>query len=183
MIEPTNNKPKAESKALNKSSKLPSWIVPSVASLVIVFFLLSLKSNNKSAINSDLKTIELNPNFSEQNQAKAQEQAPYYGLENQTVNREQIIINLRDNAYQDGDIVTLSINDRVIVENHSLLNRGTPIPVSLRPGVNVVKIYGNWDGAQNGMGISLAADVLNQGNATNVLFPQNATAVFNIIRN
>ena len=30
--------------------------------------------------------------------------------------------------------------------------------------------------------ISLAADVLDRGNATNVLFPQNATATFNIIR-
>ena len=187
-MKPTNdNKPKAKSKALNNPSKLPSWIFPSAALLVILFFLSSIFNNNRSDVSNiikdpNLEAIELNPSFAAQNQAKAQEQAPYYGLQNQTVNQEQVIINLRDNAYQDGDLVTLSVNDRVVVENHSLLNQGTAIPVSVRPGVNVVKIYGVWDGMQNGMGISLAADVLNRGNATNVLFPQNATATFNIIR-
>ena len=192
MIKPTkkhnHRNHKTLSKGLTNNTKLPGWVFPSAAILVLLFFLSSiLNSGTKSNIprtgnSPSLSAIELNPSFMSQNQAKAQEQAPHYGLQNQTVNQEQVIINLRDNAYQDGDVVTLSVNDRVVVENHSLLNQGTAIPVSLRPGTNVVKIYGVWDGMQNGMGISLSADVLNQGNATNVLFPQNATATFNIVR-
>ena len=192
MIKPTkkhnHRNHKTLSKGLTNNTKLPGWVFSSAAILVLLFFLSSiLNSGTKSNIsntdnNPSLSAIELDPGFMSQNQAKAQEQAPHYGLKNQTVNQEQVIINLRDNAYQDGDVVTLSINDRIIVENHSLLNQGTAIPVSLRPGTNVVKIYGVWDGMQNGMGISLSADVLNQGNATNVLFPQNATATFNIVR-
>lgn len=55
------------------------------------------------------------------------------------------------------------------------------ISMSLKPGVNQVKIYGNRDGLQNCIGISLAADVSNRGNGTTSLMPENAKATFNII--
>lgn len=189
-MKPTKNlnRDQASLKKSDSSSKMPGWAVPGAIMLVLIFSLSSaLHNQNKPNIphtdnNLSLETIELDPSFASQNQEKAQVSAPQYGLQNQTVNQEQVIINLRDNAFQDGDLVTLRVNDRVIVADHYLLNKGSAIPVSVRPGVNTVKIYGVWDGLQNGMGISLAADVLDQGNATNVMFPQNATAVFSIIR-
>ncbi len=51
--------------------------------------------------------------------------------------------------------------------------------MALNPGANLVKIHGIRDGAG---GVTLAADVSNQGNMTNAPFPPGATAMFYIVR-
>ena len=169
---------------ITQSPDLPDWIFPGAIAVVIMFLISDVFNNRPKIKINNLQAIELNRDLASQNQLKAQREAPRYGLQDVVVPeaQEQVIINLRDNGHQDGDRVTLIVNERVITANHYLLNKGSSIPVSIRPGVNLVKIYGNKDGANNGLGISLAADVSGQGNATSSLFPENATATFNIVR-
>lgn len=51
--------------------------------------------------------------------------------------------------------------------------------MALNPDPNLVEVYGIRDGAG---GITLAADVSNQGNMTNAPFPEGATAMFYLLR-
>lgn len=173
----------------NNLSFLNRLVVPGTAILLILFGLSFLGNkikkpaniNSANNTNISLKDIESNPNLAAQNQAKAQAEAPYYGFQDQVVNRKKVVINLRDNGIQDGDIINLFINDQLIVQNHFLLIKGTSVSVPVQPGVNLVKIIAVRDGGQNG-GVSLAADVAGQPNSTSSLFPENATAIFKIIR-
>ena len=170
----------------SSSWDLSNLVFPGMVFIAALFLVSSLGQSDLLPKNNrlNLQKIELDPSLANQSQLKGQTEAPRYGLEDRLVSQgqEQVTIILRDNGYQDGDRVTLSVNERVYATNHFLTNAGTEIPVSLKPGVNLVKIYGNRDGLQNGMGISLAADVSNRGNGTTSLMPENATAMFNIIR-
>ena len=125
----------------------------------------------------NLKQVELNPTAV--SQRKAQAEAPRYGLDDKVVNQEQVYIVLRDNGAEDGDYVTLSVNGKVYAPRVFLKNAGNTVLVPLNPGANLVQIYGDRDG---GGGVTLAADVSNQGNMTSSAFPQGATAMFYIIR-
>ena len=162
------------------SSGLSKLIFPGIA-VVAVLFVLQYLSNGLSSLGSasklNLKKAELNPSTAIQKKAIAE--APRYGLDDKTVKDEQVYIVLRDNGYQDGDYVTLMVNGRVLASRVYLSNAGKSIPVPLNPGANLVQIYGDRDG---GGGITLAADVSNQGNMSSSPFPQGTTAAFYIIR-
>ena len=71
------------------STSFPAGVIPSVCVLVCVSFLSSLNKKPRSDVltsgNPSLETIELDPSYASQNQAKAQAEAPHYGLQNQTV--------------------------------------------------------------------------------------------------
>ncbi|MGK7896267.1 MAG: hypothetical protein AB4372_22290 [Xenococcus sp. (in: cyanobacteria)] len=125
----------------------------------------------------NLKQVELNPTAV--SQRKAQAEAPRYGLDDKVVNQEQVYIVLRDNGAEDGDYVTLSVNGKDYAPRVFLKNAGNTVLVPLNPGANLVQIFGDRDG---GGGVTLAADVSNQGNMTSSPFPQGSTAMFYIIR-
>ena len=125
----------------------------------------------------NLKKAELNPTAAIAK--KSQVEAPRYGLDDKTVSQEQVYIILRDNGYEDGDYVTLSVNGKVYAPRVFLRNAGNSVLVPLNPGANLVQIYGDRDG---GGGITLAADVSTSGNMSSSPFSPGETAMFYIIR-
>ena len=145
--------------------------------LVAQWFLGGLSSLLPKNNGLNLKQVELNPTVSSQSKALAE--APRYGLDDLVVNEEQVYIVLRDNGAEDGDYVTLSVNGKVYASRVLLRNAGNSVLVTLKPEANLVRIYGDRDG---GGGVTLAADVSNQGNMTSSPFPQGATAMFYLIR-
>lgn len=131
----------------------------------------------KPTYQTNLKDLELrNPSGMGSQQAA---EAPRYGLRDLEVRDSQVYLILWDNGAEDGDFVTVEVNGRVYANNFMLRNSANSIPVALNPGANLVKIHGIRDGAG---GITLAADVSNQGNMTNTPFPVRATAMFYIVR-
>ena len=162
----------------SSSSGLSKLIIPGVALVAVLMVVQSALSSFSSANRKlNLKQVELNPTAA--SQRKAQAEAPRYGLDDKVVNQEQVYIVLRDNGAEDGDYVTLSVNGKVYAPRVFLRNGGNSVLVPLNPGANLVQIYGDRDG---GGGVTLAADVLSQGNMTSSAFPQGATAMFYIIR-
>lgn len=160
------------------SPNLLKFVVPGIA---LVALLVIIQSAIGSLLPADrklnLKKVELNPTAA--SQKKAQVEAPRYGLDDKVVNQEQVAIILRDNGYEDGDYVTLSVNGKVYAPRVYLRNAGGSILVPLNPGANLVQIRGDRDG---GGGITLAADVSNQGNMTSSAIPEGGTAMFYILR-
>jgi len=132
----------------------------------------------KPTYQTNLKDLELRNSTGIENQA-AVSVAPRYGLRDLEVHEQLVNLILWDNGAEDGDFVTVEVNGRVYAANMMLRNSANFIPVALNPGANLVKIHGIRDGAG---GITLAADVSNQGNMTNAPFPVGATAMFYIIR-
>ena len=162
------------------SSGLLKLILPGVgivAVLFIVQYLLSSLANLSLSNKLNLKKAELNPTAAIAK--KSQAEAPRYGLDDKTVKEEQVYIILRDNGYEDGDYVTLSVNGRVYAPKVFLRNAGNSVLVPLNPGANLVQIYGDRDG---GGGITLAADVSTSGNISSSPFSPGETAMFYIIR-
>ncbi len=163
------------------SSSLSSLILPAIGLITVLVVIQSVFGSFSSLSLANrklnLKQVELSPNAA--SQRKAQAEAPRYGLDDLTVNQEQVYIILRDNGAEDGDYVTLSVNGQVYAPRVFLRNAGNSVLVPLNPGANLVQIYGERDG---GGGVTLAADVSNQGNATSTPFPEGATAMFYILR-
>lgn len=125
----------------------------------------------------NLKSVELNS--TPETEKKAQIEAPRYGLDDKTVPQEQVTINLRDNGGEDGDYVTLYANGQALTSSFFITNAGQPINVALNPGANFIEITADKDGVG---GITLAADVSNQGNMASSPIPVGNTAAFYIIR-
>ncbi|MDJ0633709.1 MAG: hypothetical protein QNJ34_11030 [Xenococcaceae cyanobacterium MO_188.B29] len=172
---------RSPSRTTDSSSGLAKLILGSVGVvavlLVVQSALGSLSTLLPSSRKLNLKQVELNPTAT--SQKATQTEAPRYGLDDKTVNQEQVAIFLRDNGAEDGDYVTLSVNGKVYAPNVFLRNAGTSVLVPLNPGANLVQIHGDRDG---GGGVTLAADVSNQGNMTSSAFPEGATAMFYILR-
>ncbi len=164
------------SQSSNSSSGLSKLILPGIGVVAVLLVLQSL-FNSLSLQKLNLKKAELNPTAAISK--KSQAEAPRYGLDDKTVSQEQVYIILRDNGYEDGDYVTLSVNGRVYAPRVFLRNAGNSVLVPLKPGANLVQIYGDRDG---GGGITLAADVSTSGNMSSSPFPQGAMAMFYIIR-
>ena len=171
----------SSSQNTGSSSGLPKLILGSVGIVVLLLVLQSVLGSLSNLLpfsnKLNLKKVELNPTAASQKKTRAE--APRYGLDDKTVKQEQVYIILRDNGYEDGDYVTLSVNGRVYAPRVFLRNAGNSVLVTLNPGANLVEIRGERDG---GGGVTLAADVSNQGNMSNAPFPQGATAMFYIIR-
>ncbi len=66
-------------------------------------------------------------------------QDPRYGFRDLEVHEPQTRITLRDNADEDGDFVTFSVNGRVYLQNTMLHNAGQTVQVALNPGPSLVK--------------------------------------------
>jgi hypothetical protein len=47
-----------------------------------------------------------------------------------------------EGGYEDGDYATLRVNGRVYLSNMMLRNAGYPVLVDVKPGANLVEIYG-----------------------------------------
>lgn len=169
-----------QSQKLSKSSSSPDFskfVLPALAVLALLGAANLLRP--KSTYQTNLKDLELRyPNIVQSRSVVATE-APRYGLRDLEVRDSQVHLILWDNGAEDGDFVTVEVNGRVYAANMMLRNSANSIPVALNPGANLVKIHGIRDGAG---GITLAADVSNQGNMTNAPFPEGATAMFYIIR-
>ncbi|MGK7938137.1 MAG: hypothetical protein AB4206_20420 [Xenococcaceae cyanobacterium] len=172
---------RSPSQTTNSSSGLSRLILPGIGLIALLVVIQSvfgsfssLSTGNKRL---NLKQVELNPNAA--SKRKAQAEAPRYGLDDKVVKEEQVYIILRDNGAEDGDYVTLSVNGQVYALRVFLKNAGNSVLVPLNPGANLVQIHGDRDG---GGGVTLAADVSNQGNMTSSAFPEGATAMFYIIR-
>ena len=160
----------------DSASGLSKLIIPGIGVVAVLLVLQSLFSSFSDK-KLNLKKAELNPTAAISKKARAE--APRYGLDDKTVTSEQVYIILRDNGYEDGDYVTLSVNGRVYAPRVFLRNAGNSVLVPLKPGANLVQIYGDRDG---GGGITLAADVSTSGNMSSSPFSQGATAAFYIIR-
>lgn len=165
---------------LSKSLSSPSFskfVLPALAILALLGAGNLLRP--KPTYQTNLKDLELRyPNIVQSRNVVATE-APRYGLRDLEVHDSNVHLILWDNGAEDGDFVTVEVNGRVYAANMMLRNSANSIPVALNPGANLVKIHGIRDGAG---GITLAADVSNQGNMTNAPFPEGATAMFYILR-
>lgn len=164
-----------ETNSASTSANLSKFIVPGMALIAVLAVVQGVAKMFQPAL--PLRSVELNPTG--QSQKAMQTQAPRYGLEDIEVDREQVYIILRDNGAEDGDYVTLYVNGQAYTPSTFIRNAGNSVLVPLNPGANLVQIRGDRDG---GGGVTLAADVSNQGNMTNTPFPEGATAQFYIIR-
>ncbi|MDJ0718736.1 MAG: hypothetical protein QNJ54_31675 [Prochloraceae cyanobacterium] len=177
--QPSNPKQRM-SKASFSQPNYSNLVLP-VVSLVGCLGLLWGVQNVVNSFKYPLRGLELK-DVAGLNAKKARHsKSPKYGLKDVRVpqNQNQVYIVLRDIGSEDGDIVTLKVNGQVIAANVFLRNGGNSVPVNVRPGANLVEIYGVRDGVG---GITLAADVSTQGNMTNTPFPPGATASFYIVR-
>ncbi len=172
--QPRSQKPQKLSKS-SSPVDFSKFVLPVLAVLALLGVANLLRP--KPTYQTNLKDLELrNPTGIE---SQAVSVAPRYGLRDLEAHEQQVNLILWDNGAEDGDFVTVEVNGRVYAANFMLRNGANSIPVALNPGANVVKIHGIRDG---GGGITLAADVSNQGNMTNAPFPPGATAMFYIIR-
>ena len=167
------------SQELSKSSSFldfSKFVLPVLAVLALLGAANLLRP--KPTYQTNLKDLELrNPSGIGSQQAAAE--APRYGLRDLKVRDSQVYLIVWDNGAEDGDFVTVKVNGKVYANNFMLRNSANSIPVALNAGANLVEINGIRDG---GGGITLAADVSNQGNMTNTPFPVGATAMFYIVR-
>lgn len=169
-----------QSQKLSKSSSSPSvskFVLPALAVLALLGAANLLRS--KPTYQTNLKDLERSDPTGIQSQQTAAAEAPRYGLRDVEVHQQQVNLILWDNGGEDGDFVTVEVNGRAYAANMMLRNSANSIPVALNPGSNLVKIHGIRDGAG---GITLAADVSNQGNMTNAPFPVGKAAMFYILR-
>ncbi|MEO1669572.1 MAG: hypothetical protein AAFR77_02120, partial [Cyanobacteria bacterium J06631_2] len=102
-----------------------------------------------------------------------------YGFNNLAATASTVAIQLRDNVDEDGDYISLIVNDKVYVSNQMIYNHGQTIMVDLLPGENKVEIQGLRDG---GGGITLEVNVAGVGNVNKTPIPQGSTASFIINR-
>ncbi len=66
---------------------------------------------------------------------------PVVGLTNVTVSQREVELVLCDNGDQiDGDRIRLTVNGKVILEDHTLIGEGTTVPISLDEGANQIVI-------------------------------------------
>ncbi len=175
----TQRTQQTRSQKLSKSSSsldFSKFVLPVLAVLALLGAANLLRP--KPTYQTNLKNLELR-NSSGMASQQAAAEAPRYGLRDLEVHEQQVNLILWDNGAEDGDFVTVEVNGRVYAANFMLRNGANSIPVALNPGANLVKIHGIRDG---GGGITLAADVSNQGNITNTPFPVGATAMFYIVR-
>ena len=172
--QPRSQKPQKLSKS-SSSLDFSKFVLPVLAVLALLGAANLLRP--KPTYQTNLKDLELRNPSSIENQAAVE--APRYGLRDLEAHEQQVNLILWDNGAEDGDFVTVEVNGRVYAANMMLRNGANSIPVALNPGANLVKIHGIRDG---GGGITLAADVSNQGNMTNAPFPVEATAMFYIVR-
>lgn len=175
----TQRTQQTRSQQLSKSSSsldFSKFVLPVLAVLALLGAANLLRP--KPNYQTNLKDLELRNPTGIDNQA-AVSVAPRYGLRDLEVRDSQVYLILWDNGAEDGDFVTVKVNGRVYANNFMLRNSANSIPVTLNAGANLVEISGIRDG---GGGITLAADVSNQGNMTNAPFPVGATAMFYILR-
>ena len=102
-----------------------------------------------------------------------------YGFGNMVTKASTVAIKLRDNVDEDGDFVSLIVNDQVYTSNRRINNYGNVIMVDLLPGENKVEIEGIRDG---GGGITLEVNVAGVGNINETPIPEGSTASFIINR-
>ena len=102
-----------------------------------------------------------------------------YGFNNLVSTGSTVAIQLRDNVDEDGDYISLIVNDKVYVRNQMIFNHGKTIMVDLLPGENKVEIQGLRDG---GGGITLEVNVAGVGNVNKTPIPEGSTASFIINR-
>ena len=173
---------RTQQKGLQKLSKSSSSLDFSKLVLPVLAVLALLGAANllrpKPTYQTNLKELELR-NSTGIGSQQAVSVAPRYGLRDLEVRDSQVYLIVWDNGAEDGDFVTVKVNGKVYANNFMLRNSANSIPVALNPGANLVEINGIRDG---GGGITLAADVSNQGNMTNTPFPVGATAMFYIVR-
>lgn len=169
---------KGAEKSKSSSPPTPSkFVLPALAVLALLGATQLVPSKPTYPLN--LKDLELRYPNMVQGRRVVTTEAPRYGLRDLEVHDSQVYLILWDNGAEDGDFVTVEVNGRVYASNMMLRNSANSIPVALNPGANLVKIHGIRDGAG---GITLAADVSNQGNMTNAPIPEGATAMFYILR-
>lgn len=177
------NPQRAQQKQSQKSKPSSSpdfsrFLLPALAALALLGAANLLLPKSR-AYQTNLKDLELHDPSGIQSKRAAATEAPRYGFRDVEVREGQTYIVLRDNGAEDGDYVTVSVNGRVYATGVFLRNAGNSVHVPLKPGPNLVQIRGVRDG---GGGVTLAADVSNQGNMTNTPFPEGATAMFYILR-
>lgn len=164
----------------SSSESLPTKLILAGTGMIAVLFVLKFMLGSLSGIlgNSrlNLKRVELNSTTI--NQQKALAKAPRYGLNDKTVNQNKAQIILRDNGAEDGDYVTLFINGQAYTQSTYITNAGQAVPVSLKPGANLVQIRADKDGVG---GITVAVDIDNQIGNTSSVIPQGNSATFYII--
>lgn len=177
MTQRTQQRQSEKQSKSSSSLDFSKFVLPALAILALLGAANLLRPKPTYLLN--LKDLELRyPNIVQGRRVVATE-APRYGLRDLEVHDSQVNLILWDNGAEDGDFVTVEVNGRVYASNIMLRNSANSIPVALNPGANLVKIHGIRDGAG---GITLAADISNQGNMTNAPIPEGATAMFYIVR-
>ncbi len=137
-----------------------------------------LSSLLPSSVN--LVDVELNQSLSRTQMMK---KSPRFGLEDIKVKESTVKVIFRDNAAEDGDTISFSLNRQPYSGTVYLTNAGTAFDLPLNPGANLLAVYGAKDGVG---GITFEAVVVDgvKSNTTMTLvpFPEGETAAFNIIR-
>ena len=178
-------KPLPSSPASNSSasaSGLSKLILPGIGLIAVVLVLQSVTSMLRSLIPSpvNLVDVELNQSWSRKQMMK---KSPRFGLEDIKVKESTVKVIFRDNAAEDGDTISFSLNRQPYSGTIYLTNAGTAYLLPLNPGANLLAVYGNKDGVG---GITFEAVVVDgvKSNTTMTLvpFPEGETAAFNIIR-
>ncbi|NET33391.1 MAG: hypothetical protein F6K19_15445 [Cyanothece sp. SIO1E1] len=102
-----------------------------------------------------------------------------YGFRNLVVDAPTANITLIDYVVEDGDYITLLVNETPYFTNQRLLNRGSVVTVPLNYGHNKIDIIGVKDGID---GITLEVNVAGIGTVNRLPIPEGATASFYITR-
>lgn len=159
---------------------LPSkLILPGLGLLAVIVVLQGIAGMVRS-LKPNLTDIELNEKLS---RSQMMAESPRFGLDDLKVKEPTVRIIFRDNAGEDGDAISFSLNNQPYSATVPLNNAGTAFDLPLKPGANLLAIYGTRDGLG---GITFEANVIDGKRSTSTMtlvpFPEGETASFYIIR-
>ena len=179
----SNNHSGSGGSSSSSSSNISKFILPGIGLLVGLAVLQGLASMFQSKpVSSSASLIELEQNAS-LSRRQMMKEAPRFGLQDVEAKESVVRIILKDNAGEDGDVITFSINGQPYSGTVPLTNAGTAFDVPLNPGLNLMAVYGTKDGLG---GITFAADVIEGNKSTTTMtlmpFPEGETAQFYLIR-
>ena len=177
--------PKPSSPASNSSTSsagLLSLMLPALGVIAVLVALQGVASRLGSLRPSPVNLVDV-----EEDQRLTRKQmmkkSPRFGLEDIKVRESTVKVIFRDNAAEDGDTISFSLNRQPYSGTVYLTNAGTAFDLPLNPGANLLAVYGAKDGVG---GITFEAVVVDgvKSNTTMTLvpFPEGETAAFNIIR-
>ncbi|MFT6167473.1 MAG: hypothetical protein ACJASF_002172 [Vicingaceae bacterium] len=120
--------------------------------------ILDFNTENELGVESNTLQIRINTSCSVVESSSYKVNSNEVGIPR---NQSAFTIRLWDNAAEDGDIVSVYLNGRWIIENHSLLKAGTDFTFStalLNPGANDLAVFALNEGSSGPNTVSIAVN-------------------------